>query len=594
MWLIIQIDFVMSNTQTQIFYLLISFVIFWVPVNGNHTVDSLKQILPQKKGGEKLKILEDLSDIYVNNNLDSNFYFLNELKQEAIHSRDIRYEAIANTSLGLNYFFNGKYFDAEDYLQQAIHIQKQIEDTTSLAHSYNVLAGIYGESGQYSKSINTLFEAIKIFEFQHNIKGLVTAYNNLGYLYLKLDEYKKAREYYENAIAIIENNQLEYNKGFSYSNIGICYKESGKYDTALVYYQKALQQYKANETLNAIPILFQSIGNLYGFRLNKQDSALVYFNEGIELAKKYDRNSLIELYFSLGQLFYEQKNYKTSIDSYYKSLEEAENSEDLSGQMQAHYEIYQNNKITGQLSNAIEHFEAYMTLKDSIDAEETKTNISRLVEKYENDKNKILILQLQEKQKADQRLKIAMITGIGFLIVLLVFIIYALFQRKKRNKLEKELLNAEKQKMEEELIFKNKQLASQTLMMLQKNKILQELSESIKDAENKPPEKLPGFLNAFRNQINRNLHSEKDWELFKLYFEQVNKTFFKKLNAINSDLTQNDLRLAALIKLRFNIKEAASVLNLAPNSIKGARSRLRSKLHLENADDLAMFIENVE
>jgi len=176
----------------------------------------------------------------------------------------------------------------------------------------------------------------------------------------------------------------------------------------------------------------------------------------------------------------------------------------------------------------------------------------------------------------------------------LTFIVFALFQRKKRNKLEKELLNAEKQTVEEELQFKNKQMASQALMMMQKNKMLQGLHESIQDAKKEPLEKMPQFLNIFKNQINHNLQSEKDWELFKLYFEQVNKTFFRNLETINPELTQNDLRLAALIKLRFNIKEAASVLNLAPNSIKGARSRLRIKLHLENSEDLALFIAGIE
>jgi len=326
----------------------------------------------------------------------------------------------------------------------------------------------------------------------------------------------------------------------------------------------------------------------------KTDSALRYFNEGIELAKQYDPNSLTELFYSLGQLHSELKNFDKSCDAYKQSLDMADKNKDVDGQMKVHFEMYKNKKATGELADAIRHFEDYMVLKDSIDTRETKISISRLVEKYENDKNKILIEQYKVKRKADQRLKAALIAGIGFLAIFLIFIGYALFQRKRRNKLERELLKAEKRKVEEELQFKNKQLASQTLMMLQKNNMLQELLETIKEAETRPPEKLPAFLNSFRNQVKRDLHSEKDWELFKLYFEQVNKPFFSRLKQINGKLTQNDLRLAALIKLRFNIKEAASVLNLSPNSIKGARSRLRAKLGLNEMQDLAIFIENIE
>ncbi|MBT3384536.1 MAG: tetratricopeptide repeat protein [Prolixibacteraceae bacterium] len=578
----------------RIFILITSYIFICFNLSGSSPVDSLKILLNEKHGVEKFSVLEQLAEHYINSNLDSNFYYLNQLKNEAVKSQNRKYEAIANTSIGLNCFFNGKYFDAEEYLQQAIILQKQIKDTTELAHSYNVLAGVYGESGQYSKSIIILFDAIDIFESQNNLKGMVTAFNNLGFLYMKLEDYRKAMEYYKKAIPVIDKNQLDNNKGFLYSNIGICYKEFNQYDSALVYYQKALEQYKANETINAIPILYQSLGNLYGFRLNKPDSALFYFEEGIKLAKQYDPNSLIELYHSLGQLYSNQKEYKKSVNAFNESLTFANNSEDLSGQMQAYFELFQVEKEINQLAKAIEHFENYMILKDSIDAKETKTNIARLVEKYENDKNKILIQQLNIKQKADERLMIAMFAGITLLIILLTFIVFALFQRKKRNKLEKELLNAEKQTVEEELQFKNKQMASQALMMMQKNKMLQGLHESIQDAKKEPLEKMPQFLNIFKNQINHNLQSEKDWELFKLYFEQVNKTFFRNLETINPELTQNDLRLAALIKLRFNIKEAASVLNLAPNSIKGARSRLRIKLHLENSEDLALFIAGIE
>lgn len=326
----------MQGILPRLFFFAVLASIITFPASANRTNDSIKHVLQDKRGEERLQLLEELADSYLNNNLDSNLYFLNEMNREALRSENARYTAISNAGLGLNSYFRGRYLEAEDYLQQAIKIQKEIGDTSSLAHSYNVLAGVYGESGQYLKSINTLFEAIAIFESRNNIKGQITAYNNLGYLYMKLDDYKKAGDFYQKAISIIENTQIDYNKGFSYSNLGICFKELGELDTALVYYKKALEQYKEHETLNAIPMLYQSFGNLYGFRLHKPDSALHYFNEGIELAKQYDPNSLIELYYSLGQLYYDQNSYDKSCEAYKRSLDMAEITKDLNGQMQAH------------------------------------------------------------------------------------------------------------------------------------------------------------------------------------------------------------------------------------------------------------------
>lgn len=575
--------------------LFLFFFLFFIqnPLQGITSADSVKMLLPKLSGIEKLRAYEELADYYINSNLDSNYYYLTLLKEYAIENHNNKYVAIAHSSLGLYSFFKGNYFDAEDYLQKAIQLQERLRDTSDLADSYNFLAGIYGESGQYTKSINVLFQAIRIYELQNDKKGLVKAFNNLGFLYMKLEDYNKAMEYYKKAIALVDTYHLKYNLGFVYSNLGICFKEFTQNDSALIYYHKALTEYKTNNTLNAIPILYQSLGNLYGFRLEQNDSALVYFIRGIELAKKYDPNSLIELYYSLGLLKKKQMNYPESRNALSKSLAVAENNEDLSGQMQAHLELFRINKETNHLPEAIDHFQKYVAIKDSIDNKETKTTIARLEEKYQNDKNKILIQKLKVKQKADQRLKAMMLLGIAFLTVLLIFIIYGIFQRQMHNKMEKELLKMEKEKIDEELRYQNRQLASQALMMMQKNKMLQSLYSALQEFP-KEPDNIPKYLSRIKHQIRRSIQSEKEWEVFKLYFEQVNKTFFKKLKTINPELSQNDLRLAALIKLRLNIKETASVLSLSPNSIKGSRHRLREKLHLGSHEDLANFIGNIE
>jgi tetratricopeptide (TPR) repeat protein len=577
----------MEKTNLRIFAAFLFFSFLHLNILGSTRVDSLKTLLVQKKGEAQFEILEQLADYYINNNLDSSFFFLSQLKTLATKTNNKKYQAIACSSIGLNHFYRGKYFDAEDCVKQAIDLQKQIGDTTNLADSYNVLAGIYGVSGQYSKSTKILFDAIKIYEAQNDLTGIVKAYNNLGYLFMKLENYEKAKEYYEKALIILDKNNIGYNRGFLYSNLGICHKEFGENDAALKNYRLALSEYKKNSTQNAIPLLFQSMGILYAFSFNNPDSAFFYFEKGIELAQEYDTNSLVELYRSLGKLYSKQNNLPQSIDAYKKSLEAAINNDDLNGQMQAHLHLSEANKTLNHFSTALNHYEKYTILKDSINNKETKKEIAHLNEKYENNKNKLLVKQLTIKQEHNRVVQIALISGIILLIITLAFILYGLVERKKRNRMEKSILKSEVQ-------FKNKELASHALMMMQKNRMLQTLYDSISEAAKANTDELPRILNSLKMQIKSSFKSDKDWELFKLYFEQINKSFFKKLKEINPDLTQHDIRLAALIKLRFNIKEAASVLNLSPNSIKGARSRLRGKLGLAGSDDLSRFIEQIE
>jgi len=90
--------------------------------------------------------------------------------------------------------------------------------------------------------------------------------------------------------------------------------------------------------------------------------------------------------------------------------------------------------------------------------------------------------------------------------------------------------------------------------------------------------------------INLSQKTENDWELFKKYFENVNKDFYKKLKAINPNLNTHDYRLAALISLNLNIKESAALLNISPSSVKMARYRLRRRLNVESGEDLYVFL----
>ena len=582
------------QTMVKRKYLFLFFVL-WIemPLSGMTVKDSLRRNLPYLSGVDKLRTLEQLSGFYLNNNLDSAFYYLSLLEKTAVEQNNSHFESAAYSSLGLYYFYSGEFLKAQDFLQKAIRIQEKNQDTARLAHSYNVLAGVYGESGDYGKSIEILSKALKIYELQHNINGLEKVYNNWGYLFMKLDDYHKAMVYYKKALSLIEKYKLNNNRGVLYSDMGICYKEFGQYDSALCCYRRALNEYKLHKTYNNIPMLYQSFGNLYGFRLGKPDSALFYLSEGIKMARKYDPNSLIELYFSLGQIEQQKKRYAESLKAFDKSLQVAAKTGDLNGQQQAHYGLFRVNKKLGRFPEALFHFQQYVAFKDSVDNKETRVAIARLEEKYQNEKNQVYIQKLMEKQEADRRLKIIMLLGILTLAVMLVLVIYGIFQRRKRNKLEKELLKAEKEKVDEKLRYQNRQLASQALMMMQKNKMMQMLYHSLKNVP-KETEEIRPYLNRIKHQIKRNLQSEKDWELFKLYFEQVNKTFFQKLKAINPGLTQNDLRLAALTKLGLNIKEVADVLSLSPNSIKGARHRLRVKLGLGSEEDLGRFLGGID
>lgn len=74
------------------------------------------------------------------------------------------------------------------------------------------------------------------------------------------------------------------------------------------------------------------------------------------------------------------------------------------------------------------------------------------------------------------------------------------------------------------------------------------------------------------------------WDEFELRFQGVHNEFYQKLQSINPELSTNERRLCAFLKLNMTTKEIASITHQSPRSIEVARTRLRKKLNLTNSD----------
>lgn len=71
------------------------------------------------------------------------------------------------------------------------------------------------------------------------------------------------------------------------------------------------------------------------------------------------------------------------------------------------------------------------------------------------------------------------------------------------------------------------------------------------------------------------------WDQFVGHFIQVAPHFFEELKQRFPDLTPNEIKLCAYIRIGMSSKQIAQMLNLSPESVNKNRYRLRKKLGLE-------------
>lgn len=140
----------------------------------------------------------------------------------------------------------------------------------------------------------------------------------------------------------------------------------------------------------------------------------------------------------------------------------------------------------------------------------------------------------------------------------------------------------------------NRQLSSNYLVNDAKNKFLSDLKEKIDQLSNKPVDSILKQLQKISDELEKHNKNEYQYQLFKVHFEEVHPLFFLKLNALNKELTENNLKLLAFIKMGFNNTEIAFLMNVSLSSIKKHIQRLKPKLRIESEDSLREFVFSIE
>lgn len=191
-------------------------------------------------------------------------------------------------------------------------------------------------------------------------------------------------------------------------------------------------------------------------------------------------------------------------------------------------------------------------------------------------------------------------------LVVIAGAIYFMFRMQKKNyqvttdtlirekqKTEEEIELIKREKLENEINYKNQELASSTLHLLQKNQTLNTIRTKIvelqKQIENpKLKKELSKIFSILRDDFNM----DEDWDKFSIHFDQVHQDFIKKLKEKYPNLSTNDHKLCAYLKMNLATKEIAPLLNISVRGVEISRYRLRKKLELDRSINLNDFFNS--
>lgn len=475
-----------------------------------------------------------------------------------------------------------KYSDwqrANTYLELAeSEANKTDEPEKYLGPIYDDIASLYYSKDVFDVTLDYYLKAYNIYKKANNSKALAKSENNLSIVYARLNNKEKALEHFQNVYNNLKQKNDSLGLAQILNNMGTLYLEKD-IDSALNYYQKSYVISKSLNNDNLSAYIYTNLARAY---TTKDDTlqANFYFKQALSTTNTAISDPLKAFVFhTLSQHYLKQQENDSAIIYAKKAVDLMENNYYTFNNQDAINTLYKAYINKEDYKNAANYFEAFNTIRDSLNIEEKAVNVERLKLQQEY-KTRAQIQELKDSKQRFKYLLIGLSLVAGILALSILLIKYK--NRITKNRLEKKLLEAKQQELRQSLDAKNKVLIGKAMTEMNRTDIINDILEDLKHIKLKAVKKeTQSAIDFILKRLQRDLNTDI-WKEFEVSFEQVHKSFYKNLNKAHPDLTPKDRRLCALLFLDLTSKEISQITGQSFKAVENARTRLRKKLDLTN------------
>ncbi len=443
--------------------------------------------------------------------------------------------------------------------------------------------------GYYHFTYREVKEAFPFFLQANGLKANVNLkhvplvplhYGFIANFYSYIGNQAQAISYLQSAIPYTE--ELSRKRIDMVNAIAVYMERDSLLDDAYHYYKEAL--HIANLAKDSVWIGIIS-GNIAEQEMNKGnfDQAITLVKQNIALSSKY--NELLDAMranLTLASLYIKQKKWILAKDAVLESQKFMEEKPYfLPYQMNSFKYLAEISAGLGQANQELLYLNKYVLLRDSLAKKENNAELQKIYWEWEAEKFNLAIQEEQDKRNQIKR-------GYQFVGILLIFgfVIVVLLIHRSRSKimlrstlLEKEQLRLsyEKQLVDHELAILKNSLEEFTATLKQNDLTIRQLRNEIEEADQNP---------EYQQQISDNLNelleshimTDDRWIRFKHVFERVYPDYLAQKKLANPKLSENDLRLLALLKLDLSNRSMSDLLGVSIEGVKKAKQRLKKKL----------------
>jgi tetratricopeptide (TPR) repeat protein len=577
--------------------------------------DSIKALLiPQVQDTTQVILLNQLASEYAKVDFNRSLEYSKKAYDMAVEINYPRGKAKALRFTGFAYYFSNEHEKYVDYCNQSNAIALKYKFWDIVTENYESIASAnIGIWKNYPAALEYYLKSLEVYEKWYPQGRTYTPMMGIANVYKEQNQLNKALEFLNRSLAMSETAKDDRAISVCNENLGDIYFQLKQYDQSKKYFDRALELFKKLGSEGGQIFCLTGLANVYREQ-NDLEQALRCGQQALLLSEAYEKyeRPLLYSYESIGKTYVAMKDFNQAKVFLEKALVIAvkfkmtESIRDLHGRL-AELFIHLNDP-----KKAYDHEVLYAAYADTLVQAEKIRQLAEMQTRFETERKEKEI----EILKRDKALTQVYYSAAAAVVVVLL-IIGVLIINRQRMKIQNERQLAEKEnqileerqtlmetqlrnkeltekQLHDQIEFKNKELATHTLNLIQKNEILENIKQSVAEIKTASEDQLGHKLSGLVNMVNYSLHLDREWENFKLHFEQVHQDFFKNLIDKHSDLNANDLKLCALIKLNLDNREVATILNISQDSAKVARHRLRKKLNLPAEQNLISFFNSFD
>jgi tetratricopeptide (TPR) repeat protein len=511
-------------------------------------------------------------------------------------SKRLEYDlGLGNTNLTKSkiFYFNGSYELAIINSSNSLKYFKKISDTLAIANVYSTMASIYYKLGNYQLALRNNHQALSVYKTKGVAPRTAVILNNIGLIYKDIKDFKAALKAFEQSIEYKKEYNSELGIAITYNNIGELYFIQDDLEKASTYFHMSMEISEKIDDAEGVSLSYLNLGRILS-KQGDEDKAIEMYNKAIfSISKKNDKPMLCSIHYHIGQSYLKTKDDVKALKHLLLSLE-------MSKEMGLLNKTISNTLLISEIYNRQGSFNlAYHYLKQynehvSLFQKQSTSNII-LKEKYNyeyENKEKQLRSEFEYQQKIakmqeNKRLNYFMFAILGLIIVSLIFV-FLYVRSKYRVALSKE----KQEKLKLDIEHKNRVITYKMMTLTQLDNQISDVIDRLKKVKFESAEPLKKELGSVINDLK---FSQNDnlWNEFETYFCQIHPSFYDNLLAAHPDMTSNDKKMCAFLKLNMNTKEIATITNNKPSSVDMARSRLRKKLNLNSDVSLSYYLNSL-